>query len=121
VKNIITFLFILTSIQVAIAQFEIEYSNCEIISEVEYPPPCGYYETAMRIEVLLIDSNHKIDLIISCPSFYGVNFIAKGKKYSIEYVAIFPIDYSPIVVPYDKKWKNGIKNTDYYLTAINSD
>lgn len=121
-KNILIVLF-LFYVSISFGQTNTEFTESEIISEVEYSSPCGYYEFAIRIKVLVKKSNSnyqkndQFDLIISCPESYGSDFFEKKENYLIKFDKNFPIDYRPIVVSYDSLF-NLIINSDFFVNEI---
>tara|TARA_R110002012_G_scaffold321751_1_gene551191 strand:+ start:61 stop:438 length:378 start_codon:yes stop_codon:yes gene_type:complete len=121
-KNILIILFVFSA-SITFGQTNTEFTESEIISEVEYSTPCGYYEFAIRIKVLVKKSNSnyqkddQFDLIIPCPESYGSDFFEKTENYLIKFDKNFPTDYRPLVVSYDSQF-NHIINSDFFVNEI---
>lgn len=64
----------------------------KIVSDIAFPPSCGYIAYATIIEFEIIDSNiknytdKKIPIIIKCPEFYGNHFFEKDKVYTLNII-----------------------------------
>ncbi len=123
-KKLICFLLVFGFYQESFSQNDESIITFKIIGHIELPPPCGYYSTATRIKVELINKStftknkNEVDLIIPCPESYGDNFLQKGKKYYAEITTNFQTDYRPLVVPYDANARNGLKESDYFVQNI---